>query len=126
MARILLVDDHDANREILRRRLQAGGHTVFEAADGLEAVTQTLDWRPDLILMDLSMPGLDGIEAWRTICEHTDEPPPVIALTAVSIEEVRLTCAELGFKAFLTKPVNFAVLLGNIEQHSRRRAAEAA
>jgi|CXWL01.1.fsa_nt_gi CheY-like chemotaxis protein len=113
---ILVVDDIEANRAILRRRLQRKGFAVIEAANGAEAVALTQEWRPDVILMDLSMPVMDGIEAWRMICELIDDPPAAIALTAVTIQDVRLACDEIGFRAFLTKPVDFRLLLATIEK----------
>lgn len=112
---ILVVDDVETNRSMLRRRLERAGYAVIEAANGAEAVALTQEWRPDVILMDLSMPVMDGIECWRMICELIDDPPAAVALTAVTIQDVRLACDEIGFRAFLTKPVDFQLLLATIE-----------
>lgn len=123
--KLLLAEDHDDNRRIVRRRLEKHGYAVIEARDGAEAVAKARETAPDLIIMDLSMPELDGIEAWRMICDLMETPPPVIALTATVIQDVRLNCAEMGFKAFLTKPVEFQTLVETIEK-VRRRAPIAA
>ena len=120
---ILVADDFEANRLMLRRRLEREGYAVMEAADGAEAVALTQHWRPEVILMDLSMPILDGLEAWRMICDLIDHPPIAFALTGVAIHDVRLTCGETGFHAFLTKPVNFQHLLQSIEKFAPARAA---
>ena len=114
--KLLLAEDHEENRRIVRRRLEKQGYSVIEARDGAEAVTKARDASPDLIIMDLSMPELDGIEAWRMICDLMEAPPPVIALTATVIQDVRLDCADLGFSAFLTKPVDFKILVETIEK----------
>lgn len=121
---ILLAEDHDTNREMLSLRLKRLGHAVIEATNGAEAVAHTQSYAPDLIIMDLSMPVMDGIEAWRMICELMDAPPPAIALTAVAIQDVRLTCQEIGFRAFLTKPTDFAALTALLDQvRAEKRAA---
>lgn len=118
--KLLLAEDHDENRRIVRRRLEKQGYAVIEARNGAEAVTKARENSPDLIIMDLSMPELDGIEAWRMICDLMETPPPVIALTATVIQDVRLNCADLGFQAFLTKPVDFQNLVETIENVRRR------
>lgn len=113
---ILLAEDHDENRKLLRRRLERSGYHVVEAANGAEAVACARNERPDVVLMDLAMPVMDGIEAWREIQEWMDHPPPVIALTAAAINEVRQMCAQLGFDAFLTKPILYGELIAAIER----------
>ena len=112
---ILVAEDHDVNREMICLRLRRLGHRVAEASNGAEAVAMAQHSEPDVIIMDLSMPVMDGIEAWRMICELLPEPPPVIAVTAVAIRDVQLTCADLGFGAYLTKPVDFSSLIMAIE-----------
>ncbi len=111
---ILVVEDHDVNREMICMRLRRVGHDVAEARNGAEAVAMVQQSEPDIIIMDLSMPVMDGIEAWRMIGELLPEPPPVIALTAIAIRDVQLTCDDLGFGAYLTKPVDFAALMATI------------
>ena len=112
---ILVVEDHDVNREMICLRLRRLGHRVAEARNGAEAVAMVQLDPPDIIIMDLSMPVMDGVEAWRMINELVDAPPPVIALTAVAIRDMELTCADLGFGAYLTKPVNFSTLNAAIQ-----------
>lgn len=113
---ILVVEDHAVNREMICLRLRRLGHTVDEARNGAEAVAMVQQNPPDLVIMDLSMPVMDGVEAWRMISELVDAPPPVIALTAVAIRDMQLICADLGFGAYLTKPVNFSALTMAIEK----------
>lgn len=121
---ILVADDNDADRALLCRRLQRWGFSTMAAADGAAAVEMTLAWRPDLVLMDLSMPDVDGIEAWRIITEMTSSPPPAIALSAVMLSDLRITCAEAGFLAYFSKPVDLDVLRSEITRAcSRQRVA---
>lgn len=119
---ILVVEDHEPSRSLLLTRLQRRGYPVIEASDGAQAVALTLEHAPDLIVMDLSLPVMDGIEAWRTICELAHAPPPAIALTATTIQDVRLACSELGFAAYITKPCDFAALIAEIERFTPQRA----
>lgn len=114
--KILVVEDHEVNREMICLRLRRLGHAVAEARNGAQAVATVQHDLPDIIIMDLSMPVLDGIEAWRMICELLPEPPSVIALTAIAIRDVQLTCDDLGFGAYLTKPVDFSALVAAIER----------
>ncbi len=111
---ILVVDDVASNREMLRKRLERVGYRVSEAIDGAEAVALTTTLRPDLVVMDISMPDMDGMEAWRMICELEETPPPAIAVTATTIADVKLTCHDIGFKDYLTKPLDFAEFLRTI------------
>lgn len=113
---ILVVEDHDVNREMICLRLRRVGYRVAEARDGSQAVAMVQQDPPDLVIMDLSMPVMDGVEAWRMISELLPEPPPVIALTAVAIRDMELICADLGFGAYLTKPVDFAALIATIRR----------
>ncbi|MEQ1618454.1 MAG: response regulator [Terricaulis sp.] len=112
---ILVVEDHAVNREMICLRLRRVGYRVNEARDGAQAVAMVQQDPPDIIIMDLSMPVMDGVEAWRMIKELVDAPPPVIALTAVAIRDMELTCSDLGFGAYLTKPVNFSALRAAIQ-----------
>lgn len=112
---ILLVEDHDANRTVLKRRLERRGFVVHEAADGAEAIDVFARTSAGLILMDLSMPNVSGIEALERIREtKAGESVPVVALTAHAMDSIREKCAESGFNAFLTKPVDFDALMETI------------
>jgi CheY-like chemotaxis protein len=122
---ILVADDVPSNRDMLRTRLTRAGFEVVEACDGAEAVAKATTLSPDLIVMDISMPAMDGLEAWRMIQEVVDQPPLAIAVTATTIADVKLACLEAGFSDYLTKPIDFASLLRSInallgEQASRQ------
>ena len=125
MSVILVAEDHDVNREVLCRRLKRRGFAVIEARDGAEAVAAVQTNQPDLVLMDISMPVMDGIEAWRLITETVCAPPPAIALTATFIADVRLLCQEAGFSAFLGKPIEMSVLLTEMESLLAARSSTA-
>ena len=102
---VLVVDDHEDARESYARLLAANGYRAEAAADGLEALEKALALRPDLIVMDLSMPGLNGWEATRRLktTESTREIP-VIAMTAHVVGHAREVALAAGCDAFLTKP----------------------
>lgn len=120
VATILVVDDLPDHRVLLSRRLARLGYDVREAVDGADAVACAMSHRPDLIIMDISMPELDGIEAWRTLQEMCDAPPPAIALTATRIRDVQVACMEHGFSAYLEKPFVVAELMSAIETCLRK------
>ncbi|MEM8986792.1 MAG: response regulator [Pseudomonadota bacterium] len=114
--RILLAEDNVDNREMLSRRLIRKGFDVFVAENGLQAVEMADTVKPDLILMDISMPIMSGIEATLKIREtrsHGDLP--IIALTAHAMDSDRKQCMEAGCTDFATKPVNFKELMQQIE-----------
>lgn len=108
---ILVVDDYDSLREVTRQALESYGYRVVEAADGLEAISLAQSARPDLILMDLSMPTLDGFAAFHRIRRLFGlGDVPVIAVSAHSAAEVRADALAAGFCEFLVKPVDFVRL----------------
>ena len=114
--RILVAEDNPDNRDMLARRLQRHGFDVDVVENGLEAIRYARQFAPDIILMDLSMPVMSGLEAVREL--RTDKEMQaikVIALTAHALPEVRLECVEAGFDAFATKPVDFTALLATIQ-----------
>lgn len=105
---ILLAEDHEANRKVLCRRLARRGFEVIEAADGVEAVAAFQQRRPDLVLMDLSMPNMSGTEALQQIRVMAGGTSvPVVALTAHAMDEMRSECSAAGFDDFATKPIEF-------------------
>ena len=116
MAKILLVEDNEMNRDMLSRRPARKGHEVFIAVDGAEGVSMALAKVPDLILMDMSLPVLDGWQATQQI-KATPETSriPVIALTAHAMAGDREKCLAAGCNDYDTKPVEFPRLLGKIE-----------
>ena len=115
MAKILLVEDNELNRDMLSRRLSRRGHQVVEATDGEAALALAAGERPDLILMDMSLPGLDGWEATRRLkAAPATRPIPVIALTAHAMVADRERSLAAGCDDFDTKPVELERLLGKI------------
>lgn len=115
MPRILVVDDNEDNRDALTRRLQRKGFEVTCAVGGKEAVTQVGSDAPDLVLMDMNMPELDGWEATGKIREQ-GIAIPIIALTAHAMEGDRERAIEAGCSDYHTKPVDLEKLLDLIEQ----------
>jgi CheY-like chemotaxis protein len=113
--RILLVEDNLENRDMLSRRLVRRGHQVSYAMNGLEAVEGTLAELPDIVLMDLSLPVMDGWEATRRIkAEPTTRAIPVIALTAHAMAGDRERAIAAGADDYDTKPVELDRLLAKI------------
>jgi CheY-like chemotaxis protein len=114
MAKILLVEDNEMNRDMLARRLQRRGYTVVCALDGLQAVTMAQSEAPELILMDMSLPALDGWEATRQI-KAANKAIPIIALTAHAMATDEQRAKEAGCDDFDTKPVELPRLLEKID-----------
>ena len=116
MARILLVEDNELNRDMLSRRLIRRGYEVVMAVDGREAVEMAATEHPDLILMDLSLPVLDGLAATEQIrANEATAQIPVIALTAHAMTSDRERALGVGCNDFDSKPVEFKRLLVKIE-----------
>jgi two-component system cell cycle response regulator DivK len=116
MPRILLVEDNEMNRDMLSRRLVRKGYEVSIAVDGLQAVAVAAESKPDLVLMDLSLPEIDGWEATRRIkADPATRAIPVIALTAHAMVGDREKALEAGCEDFDTKPVDLPRLLGKME-----------
>ena len=115
MARILLVEDNEMNRDVLSRRLIRNGYEVFYANDGQQGVNMALSERPDLISMDMSLPVLDGWEATRRLkANDATRRIPVIALTAHAMAGDREKAIEVGCDDYDTKPVEISRLVGKI------------
>ena len=116
MPKILLVEDNEMNRDMLSRRLEKRGYTLALAVDGGQGVALAKSELPDLILMDISLPVLDGWDATRQIkADPATKVIPVIALTAHAMESDRQKALEAGCDDFDTKPVELARLLTKIE-----------
>ena len=116
MAKILLVEDNEMNRDMLSRRLQRRGHEVLVAGDGADGVAKAKDEVPALILMDMSLPVLDGWEATRQIkADPVTSAIPIIALTAHAMSEDRERAISAGCDDYDTKPVEFPRLIGEID-----------
>ncbi|MFN9374783.1 MAG: response regulator [Planctomycetaceae bacterium] len=117
MPRILLVEDNEMNRDMLSRRLERKGFTVLVAVDGAEGVAKARAELPDLILMDMNLPILDGWEATRQIkADGQTGQIPVIGLTAHAMAGDREKCLAAGCDQYDTKPVDFNSLLGKIRE----------
>jgi two-component system, cell cycle response regulator DivK len=115
MPRILLVEDNEMNRDMLSRRLVRNGYEVSLAVDGQQGADMALSERPDLILMDMSLPVIDGWEATRRIKSNdATRRIPVIALTAHAMAGDREKAMEAGCEDYDTKPVEISRLLGKI------------
>jgi CheY-like chemotaxis protein len=116
MPKILLVEDDEMNRDMLSRRLERRGYQVVIALDGDQAVVMTRSEAPDLILMDMSLPVLDGWEATRQIRAASEtRTVPIIALTAHAMQGDREKAIEAGCDDYDTKPVEFQRLLEKIQ-----------
>jgi len=112
MARVLVVEDNEMNRDMLSRRLIRQGYEVIEATDGEQAVATAKQELPDIILMDMSLPSVDGWEATRRLkAEPSTRSIPVIALTAHAMPDDRAKALEAGCDDYDTKPVELARLL---------------
>ena len=115
MVRILLVEDNEMNRDMLSRRLKRNGYEVVIAIDGQQGVDMAVAETPDLILMDMSLPVIDGWEATRRIKQNdATRVIPVIALTAHAMAGDREKAIDAGCDDYDTKPVEITRLLGKI------------
>jgi CheY-like chemotaxis protein len=116
MTRVLLVEDNEMNRDMLSRRLQRRGYEVLIAIDGQQGVAMAQSESPDLILMDMSLPLIDGWEATRTLKSAAETKHiPVIALTAHAMSTDRDKAMEAGCDDYDTKPIELPRLLGKME-----------
>jgi|SRR5579871_447942 len=119
--RVLIVEDNERNMKLFRDVLQATGYTTFEAATGEEAVELATAHLPALVLMDVQLPGIDGIEALaRLRGDPRTASVPVIALTAQAMQGDRERFLEAGFDAYLSKPVDVVGLLRAVGERCGR------
>jgi len=117
MKKVLVADDKDTGRELVRTVLEKSGHQVFEASDGEKAVAEALRLHPDLIILDIHMPGLDGfgvIEKLRREAAFT--ATPIIALTASAMMGDRERAMAAGFTGYITKPIRLGALRAEVER----------
>lgn len=123
--KILLVEDNEMNRDMLSRRLARKGHQVVIATDGQQALDLARAERPDLVLMDMSLPVIDGWEATRRLKAAPDTRMlPVIALTAHAMPGDRDKALAAGCDDYDTKPIEFARLIEKIERLAARARQE--
>jgi CheY-like chemotaxis protein len=124
MAKILLVEDNEMNRDMLSRRLERKGFQVVMAVDGGQGVAMAQSEAPDLILMDISLPVLDGWEATRRLkADDATKAIPIIGLTAHAMAGDREKCLEAGCDDYDTKPVELPRLLEKIATHLQKRSS---
>ena len=120
--RILVVEDNDKNLKLTRDVLEVAGYTVEVATTGEEAVAQALASVPDLILMDLQLPGMDGHEALARLRADPDtQRVPVVALTASAMPMDRERALSAGFDGFLEKPISVREFPDQVRRHLRKR-----
>jgi adenylate cyclase len=119
-ARILVVDDNETNRDILVARLQAHGYELLQASDGEEALASVAQHRPDLILLDVKMPKLDGFEVCRRLKNDPAIPfTPIILCTARAASQDVVTGLDAGADEYLTKPIDQAALVARVRSMLR-------
>jgi CheY-like chemotaxis protein len=125
VATVLVVEDNEPSRDALSRRLERQGYRVLLAMDGLQAVAVARDARPDLILMDLGLPGIDGFEATRILKgDPSTVQIPIIVLSAHAMTHDRDLALASGGDDFDTKPVRFPQLLGKVESLLAKAAVQ--
>ncbi|HEY3119935.1 MAG TPA: response regulator [Vicinamibacteria bacterium] len=123
MQKILLVEDNEMNRDMLSRRLERRGYQIVMALDGQQGVDLARSEKPDLILLDMSLPVLDGWEAARQLKAGEDTRAiPLIALTAHAMSGDREKALEAGCNDYDTKPIDLNRLLGKMEALLKRPA----
>ena len=120
--RILVVEDNAKNMKLVRDVLEYAGYEVIEATTGEEGVARAADSAPDLVLMDLQLPGIDGAEALRRLRTVDHRPVPVVAVTAFAMKEDRDRALAAGFDGYLEKPISVRALPGQIEAFLNGRA----
>lgn len=114
---VLVADDNGDTRRVVRWMLEQRGYAVIEAEDGEQAVAAAVNQRPDLILMDLLMPVLDGFDAVRQLRQHEElRRVPVVAMTARDVAASRDMAEDVGFDQYLSKPLDFLRLNVVIEK----------
>ena len=117
MAKILYVEDNEMNRDMLSRRLQRREHEILLAFDGQEGLDMMKSEKPDLVLMDMGLPVMDGWEATSTIkADDETKNIPIIVLTAHAMAGDREKALEAGADEYDTKPIEFKRLLGKIKE----------
>jgi len=124
MAKILLVEDNEMNRDMLSRRLERKGYQIVMAVDGGQGVAMAHSETPDLILMDMSLPVLDGWAATRQLkADDATKAIPIIGLTAHAMAGDRENCLQAGCDDYDTKPIELPRLLEKIQTLLTKRSA---
>jgi CheY-like chemotaxis protein len=119
--RVLIVEDNEKNMKLFRDVLQATGYSTLEATTGEEAVELSLSQAPALVLMDVQLPGIDGVEALERLRQNERTASiPVLALTAQAMSGDRERFLEAGFDGYLAKPVDVGELIEAVREHCDR------
>jgi CheY-like chemotaxis protein len=122
MTKVLVAEDNPVNRELLRELLENRGHAVVEACDGQEALRMVEETQPDILLLDIGMPVLDGYAVARRIRENPALAPlPILAITAYAMQGDREKILHSGFDGYLSKPVSARALADELERLLRKR-----
>ena len=117
MNTILIVEDNEKNMKLARDVLQAKGYTTLEATTGEDGVRVAIEKKPDLVLMDIQLPGIDGIEALRQVrADPACAAIPIVAFTASVMQSDRSQIQAAGFDGFLSKPINLKEFLETIKR----------
>jgi two-component system KDP operon response regulator KdpE len=119
--RVLVVDDEAPIRRYLRAALGAQGFTVYETASGMEAITAVLSHRPDIIILDLGLPDIDGIEVTRRLREWSQTP--IIILSVREAEQDKIAALDAGADDYLTKPFGTGELLARMRVALRKQTS---
>ena len=115
---VVVVEDNERNMKLFREVLESSGYRTLEAETGERAVALTAEHRPDLVLMDIHLPDIDGVEALRRLrADERTASVPVLALTAQAMEGDRERFLAAGFDGYLSKPVNIADLLDAVRRY---------
>jgi two-component system, cell cycle response regulator DivK len=119
--RLLIVEDNEKNMKLVRDVLQATGYSTLEATTGEEAIELSLSQAPALVLMDVQLPGIDGVEALERLRQNERTASiPVLALTAQAMSGDRERFLEAGFDGYLAKPVDVGALIEAVREHCDR------
>jgi two-component system, cell cycle response regulator DivK len=116
-ARILVVEDNALNLKLVRDVLQHAGYEVIEARTGEEGLEAAERWEPDLVLMDLQLPGIDGIEALRRLRGTDHGGVPVVAVTAFAMQADKDRAFAAGFDGYVDKPISVRALPGQVQRY---------
>jgi len=117
MKTVLIADDKATSRELVRTVLEKSGYTVAEASDGIEALRNARELKPDLIILDLHMPGIDGFGVIQEIRRDRElAATPVLALTASAMQGDRERALSAGFTGYIAKPIQLHALRSEVER----------
>ncbi len=126
MSTILIVEDNEKNMKLVRDILQHQGHATLEAASGAEGVRLALEQRPDLILMDIQLPDIDGMEALRQLRDQRAlDATPVLAVSASVMPDEHQKVINSGFDAFIIKPIDLKQFRATVQRfltHGRKKS----